>query len=161
MQWRRRLASVLLLSFGVCAAKGLAVAPPSALRGDAKEKEPAWTQFRGPGGLGTSAAKDLPIHWSDDKTLVWKTRLPGPGTSSPVIAGNRIFLTCYTGYALDAGNPGRMADLRRHLLCLNRDTGKIVWRKELRPELPEHQYQGEGSYHGYSSSTPTTDGERL
>ena len=44
--------------------------------------------------------------------------------------GNRIFLTCYTGYALEARNPGKMDDLRRHVLCIGRDSGKIVWSKE-------------------------------
>ena len=120
-----------------------------------------WTQFRGPGGLGVSAEKDLPTEWSSHKNVVWTTRLPGPGTSSPVIVGNRIFLTCYTGYAVDADAPGEMQNLKRHLLCVERSTGKILWTKQFDPLLPEHKYEGEGSYHGYSSSTPTSDGERL
>jgi outer membrane protein assembly factor BamB len=111
--------------------------------------------------MGTSAEKDLPVKWSSHDNLVWKTRLPGPGTSSPVVLGNRIFLTCYTGYAVVAGKPGNVADLRRHLLCIARDSGKVLWTKEFEPLLPEHQYRGEGSYHGYASSTPVTDGERL
>jgi outer membrane protein assembly factor BamB len=78
-----------------------------------------------------------------------------------VTSGNRIFLTCYTGYAVDPIKPGKMEDLRRHLLCVGRQDGKILWTKEFQPVLPEHKYEGEGSYHGYSSSTPTTDGERL
>ena len=120
-----------------------------------------WSDFRGPHGLGVSAEKDLPVHWSADKNIVWRTKLPGPGASSPVTAGERIFLTSYTGYGLDDKKPGEMKDLRRHVLCLDRKTGKIVWTKEFRPELPEHLYAGEGSYHGYSASTPATDGERL
>ena len=48
-------------------------------------------------------------------------------------AGDRIFLTCYTGYAIEARNPGKMEDLRRHVLCLDRGTGKIVWAKMLKP----------------------------
>ena len=54
-----------------------------------------------------------------------------------------------------------MADLKRHLVCVDRTTGKIRWTKHFDPVLPEHKYVGEGSYHGYSSSTPTSDGERL
>ena len=61
---------------------------------------------RGPNGNGTTAATGLPTAWSLDKNIVWKTALPGPGTSSPVTTGNRIFLTCYTGYALDPNSPG-------------------------------------------------------
>jgi outer membrane protein assembly factor BamB len=120
-----------------------------------------WREFRGPGGLGTSSEKGLPVEWSSQKNIVWRTQLPGPGTSSPVTVGNRIFLTCYTGYALDPAKPGNMEDLRRHVLCLERKSGKILWTKDFEPVLPEHKYQGEGSYHGYSSSTPVTEGERL
>ena len=47
------------------------------------------------------------------------------------------------------------------MLCLNRKTGEKLWQKTFEPKLPEHQYQGEGSYHGYAASTPATDGERL
>ena len=80
MPSHRRSACVLLLVFGTC----------SALAGD-------WSQFRGPHGLGTSSEKGLPVEWSSKKNVVWRTKLPGPGTSSPVTAGDRIFLTCYTG----------------------------------------------------------------
>ena len=74
-----------------------------------------WSQFRGPGGSGVSDAKGTPLNWSDTTGIVWKTDLPGPGTSSPIVFGNRIFLTNYTGVA-----PGRgtsLDDLKRHLLC--------------------------------------------
>jgi outer membrane protein assembly factor BamB len=120
-----------------------------------------WTEFRGPGGQGISAEKDLPSEWSSQKNIIWKTPLPGPGTSSPITVGKRIFLTSYTGYALDVAKPGMMEDLRRHVLCLDRGNGKVIWSKEFQPVLPEHKYAGEGSYHGYSSSTPISDGERL
>jgi outer membrane protein assembly factor BamB len=120
-----------------------------------------WRQFRGPGGLGASAETDLPAEWSSHKNIVWSTKLPGPGTSSPVIVGDRVFVTCYSGYAVDADAPGNMANLKRHLVCVDRTTGKIRWTKQFDPVLPEHQYVGEGSYHGYSSSTPISDGERL
>src|SRR5262249_54549559 len=86
-----------------------------------------WYQFRGPAGLGTSPAKCLPVEWSSQKNVVWRTKLPGPGTSSPVTAGDRIFLTCYTGYAEDAREPGRQQDLRRHLLCFDRKSGRALW----------------------------------
>lgn len=120
-----------------------------------------WRQFRGPGGLGTSDEKGLPIEWSAEKNIVWKVKLPGAGASSPVTQGNRVFVTCYSGYALDVKKPGNMEDLRRHLVCLERTTGKTLWAKEFQPLLPEHQYSGEGSYHGYAPSTPLIDGERL
>ena len=120
-----------------------------------------WLQFRGPGGLGVSDDQNLPLEWSATKNLVWTTPLPGPGTSSPIVVGKRVYLTCYTGYGVDAKNVGEMNDLKRHLLCIDRTNGKILWSKVFDPVLPEHKYDGEGSYHGYAASTPASDGERL
>lgn len=119
-----------------------------------------WSQFRGPGGLGTSDEKGLPAKWSATEDIVWKTELVGPGASCPVVAGDRIFLTCYTGYGLEA-NKGDQKDLLRHLICFDRQSSKVLWKKEFQPKLPEHGYQGEGAYHGYAASTPLVDGDRL
>lgn len=120
-----------------------------------------WSQFRGRGGLGVSADKNLPTEWSAKQNIVWKTKLPGPGASSPMIVAGRVFVTCYTGYGVAAKEPGKQADLRRHLVCVDRKDGVMRWTKEFEPSLPEHNYGGEGSYHGYSASTPASDGERL
>ncbi len=120
-----------------------------------------WTQFRGPGGLGISQEKGLPLEWSATKNIAWKVDLPGAGASSPVILGDRVYVTCYSGYGMNAKEPGDMKDLRRHLVCVERKKGKVLWSKEFEPVLPEHKYAGEGSYHGYAANTPTTDGERL
>jgi outer membrane protein assembly factor BamB len=119
-----------------------------------------WTQFRGPGGLGVSEERGLPLTWSSGEDIAWKTDLPGPGASSPITLGGRVFVTCYSGYGLEP-NEGDQQDLMRHVLCLARSDGKILWHKQLPAKLPEHKYQGEGAYHGYAGSTPITDGERL
>ena len=55
-----------------------------------------WTQFRGP-DQGTSSEKGLPTAWSASKGIVWKTALPGPGSSSPILVKDRITLTAYSG----------------------------------------------------------------
>ena len=120
-----------------------------------------WRQFRGPEGQGISAEKGLPIEWSAEKNIAWRVKLPGAGASCPVTHGNRVFVTCYSGYGMDVKDPGNMDNLRRHLLGLDRRTGKTVWAKEFQPILPEHKYAGEGSYHGYAASTPIIDGDRL
>lgn len=120
-----------------------------------------WRQFRGPGGLGISEETGLPVHWSASENVRWRTPLPGAGTSSPITLADRVYVTCYSGYAVDSAAPGDMNDLRRHLLYLDRASGTILWQKDFDPALPEHQYAGEGAYHGYASSTPATDGERL
>jgi outer membrane protein assembly factor BamB len=122
-----------------------------------------WLQFRGPGGQGISDEKGLPVEWSADKNIAWKVKLPGAGASCPVTKGKRLFVTCYSGYGVlpDENQAGNMDDLQLHLLCLDRASGEKIWAKELKPALPEHKYQGEGSYHGYAACTPLIEGDRL
>jgi outer membrane protein assembly factor BamB len=118
-------------------------------------------QFRGSRGAGVSDEKGLPITWSSTENIVWRTPLPGPGTSCPIVVGKRVYLTCYSGYGLEPGQ-GDMDDLMRHLVCIERGSGKILWTKDFKPSLPESQYRpGNDSQHGYSSSTPASDGKRL
>lgn len=119
-----------------------------------------WTQFRGPGGLGISSDKGVPTSWSSTENIVWKAEMPGPGASCPITLKDKVFVTCYSGYGLQAAQ-GEQKNLVRHLLCLKRSDGDVIWHKKIEPILPEHKYQGEGSYHGYAASTPVTDGERL
>src|SRR5262245_60855604 len=118
-------------------------------------------QIRGPGGQEISDEKGLPTEWSAEKNIAWKVKLPGAGASCPVTQGDRVFVTCYSGYGINVKEPGNMEELRRHLLCLDRATGNTKWTKEFEPTLPEHKYQGEGAYHGYAASTPIVDGDRL
>jgi outer membrane protein assembly factor BamB len=115
-----------------------------------------WTQFRGPNGTGIAADANVPTTWSDTQNLQWKTALPGPGSSSPIVCGERIFVTCFTGH-----EPGTLTKLQRHLLCVDRNTGKILWDKAVPAELPEDPYAGYLTEHGYASNTPVTDGQRV
>ena len=117
-----------------------------------------WRQFRGPNGQGISSDKNVPLVWGETKNLKWKAPLPGPGSSSPIVCGDKIFVTCYSGYGIDRSNPGKQEDLKRHLLCLNRSDGKILWDKAIEAVLPEDPYRGFICEHGYASSTPATDG---
>lgn len=120
-----------------------------------------WPQFRGPTGQGTSDAK-LPVEWSSTKNLKWKTPLPGPGSSSPIVWKDRIFVTCYTGYGIRKENDtSKMEALQRHLLCLNRDDGKVLWTATVNAQQPEDKYQGFIRDHGYASNSPVTDGETV
>jgi outer membrane protein assembly factor BamB len=120
-----------------------------------------WRQFRGPTGQGISDEKGLPVRWSSQHNIVWKVKLRGAGASSPIILGQRVYLTCYSGYGMDPKEPGKQEDLRRHLLCLDRTGGQVIWSKVFKPILPEHRYAGEGAYQGYAASTPVSDGENL
>ncbi|GDY21285.1 serine/threonine protein kinase [Verrucomicrobiota bacterium] len=117
-----------------------------------------WTQFHGPDGSGVSDAKGTPLNWSDSSGQVWKTDLPGPGASSPVVFGDRIFLTCYTGFGPGI-NGGNMDSLQRHLLCLDRATGKLLWNTAIAADLPEQDRIRED--HGFATSTPAVDAARV
>jgi len=120
-----------------------------------------WARFRGPGGAGISDDQRIPVTWSDTENLRWKLALPGPGSSSPIVHGDRVYVTCYSGYGVSKTNAGKIADLKRHLLCVNREDGKIVWSRAVAAEQPEDMFRGFITEHGYASSTPVTDGERV
>ena len=91
-----------------------------------------WPQFRGPDGSATAAVgSDVPMEWSARKNVRWRTPLPGPGSSSPVFWEDRLFVTCYTGYGTNQEEIGEPADLGRTLLCLDRKSGKILWKESV------------------------------
>jgi outer membrane protein assembly factor BamB len=127
-----------------------------ALAADIQPRPGDWTQFRGPSGLGIAEAKNLPTTWSAEENVLWKTELPGPGASSPILIGDRIYLTCYTGFSERGGD---IEKLVRHLVCLNRADGKIRWTKEVPAAQPEEKKNREG--HGYSTNTPAADEKRV
>jgi len=109
-----------------------------------------WAQFRGPGGMGAGVGRGAPTTWSGDAGIRWKTPLPGAGTSTPIVLGPRIFVTCFTG------TPDQV---KRQLVCLDRETGKQVWSTEVAGRGPEESSIREN--HGYASSSPAADAERI
>ena len=118
-----------------------------------------WPQFRGPRGSAVSTETGLPTTWSASENIVWKTKLPGHGTSSPVVIGKRVYLTCYSGYGLDGSDPGDQSKLTRHVLSVNLANGKIAWQKGVKADQGEEPFQGFQALHGYASSTPAADGK--
>lgn len=122
-----------------------------------------WLRFRGPNGSGIAVEDEkAPTKWSPKENLKWKVPLPGPGVSSPIVVGEKVFVTCYSGYGVDRRNPGQMENLKRHLVCVDRNKGKILWNKAIPATLPEDAYRGAGvPSHGYASHTPCSDGERV
>src|SRR5262245_10999327 len=102
-----------------------------------------WPRWRGPQQDGHSADTNLPVKWSADN-VVWKTPLPGIGQSSPIIWGDRIFLTA----ALDKGK-------ERLVFCVERTSGKILWQQSAWKGNPELSHQ----LNGWASASCVTDGE--
>src|SRR6266850_6283372 len=110
------------------------------LRGAAQE----WSRFRGPNGTGISYAKTIPSRISDSD-INWRVELPGTGHSSPVLWGERIFLTT-TG-----DKSGGL-----FVLCLSVKDGRLLWRRDF-PLTPFARHQ----FNSFAASTPAVDGEHL
>jgi hypothetical protein len=120
-----------------------------------------WPQFRGASGSAVGADSKVPDHWDNAANLMWKTKLPGPGASSPIILGDHVYVTCYSGYGTNAENSGDRKGLVRHLICLDRKQGNVEWTSDVRTDSPEAKYRGQMTQHGYASNTPATDGQRI
>lgn len=120
-----------------------------------------WSRFRGPNGSAVSDAQGVPTDWSDSTNLAWKTELPGPGSSSPIIVGDRVFVTCYSGYGVSRRDAGDVKQLQRHLICVSLKDGKILWDKSVASKQSEDRFSGFLQDHGYATSTPASDGERV
>ena len=133
-----------------------------------------WAQFRGPNGSGVSAATGLPEEFGPEKNVIWKTPLP-PGHSSPVLTKDRIFVTAYskqqtanskqpaaTGNQQNSaiGPAKANADKQNYkllVICLDRQTGKLLWQREV-PRTLAGRLQ---NVNGPASPSPVTDGTNV
>ncbi len=105
-----------------------------------------WPRWRGPSGQGLAVDSGYPDTWSDRENVLWKVKVPGKGNSSPVIWGDRIFLTT----AYDNGS-------RRSILSFQREDGQQLWEAFAPKGRPERAH----AKNGYASGTPATDGKRV
>jgi outer membrane protein assembly factor BamB len=121
-------------------------APSTALRGAAPAGEQEWPRFRGPDGQGHSPETALPESWDATKNIAWKTPIPGEGWSSPIVWGEKVFVTT-------AGDGGKTC----RVLCLGAADGKILWDTPVF-EQPTERKEGKNSY---ATPTPCTDGQRV
>ena len=121
-----------------------------------------WPQFRGPGASGVSTNEGLPDTWNETEHVAWKTAMPGSGSSSPIVTGDRVLLTCYSGYGTDRRSPGDISKLHLHVVCVGAADGKTLWDRSIDVRSGEATYRGIGiPNHGYASSTPVTDGKAV
>jgi outer membrane protein assembly factor BamB len=120
-----------------------------------------WLRFRGDNGSGVAqSTKSLPVEFSESKNLKWKVDLPGPGHSCPIVVGDKVFVTCWSGYGTRDGQDDQAA-LKRHLICFSKKDGGKLWEQTVGASLPEDQYGGMFAEHGYASHTPVSDGESV
>ncbi len=165
MKFSSRLSNTLVISF---------IVTLSAMTAGAS-KSSNWPQWRGPDGQGVSVEKGLPDEWSGTKNVRWKTPIEGRGHSSPIIWGKKIFLTTALDGAVIAGRTAgvthKMADGSDFVhpdavganlmhtfkvICLDRDTGKILWE---RTAYEGPVYDSRHKKASFASSTPATDGK--
>ena len=130
-----------------------------------------WPQFRG-NGSGVVGGPPLPTEWGPGKNVRWKTPIPGVAWSSPVVWGDKVFVTtAITDNQYKPGPPDKAPPpkgqpggappnqtYRWEVLCLDRASGKVVWRQEALKDKPRIRI---APYNTYATETPATDGERV
>jgi outer membrane protein assembly factor BamB len=130
-----------------------------------KAAERFWPQWRGPYATGVSRTARPPLQWSETTNIRWKREIPGRGSSSPVVWGDRIFLVS----AVPLGVDGRAAhESRSHVqprdvhrfvvMAVDRRTGQIVWERTAHEGRPHQPAMKDGTW---ASSSPITDGQRV
>ncbi len=139
-------------------------------------EETYWPYWRGPAADGM-AVGDAPLHWSDSRNVRWKTDIPGLGNSSPVVYAGNVFITT----AIPTGNPARpgpasgaaatsarrsyggspesQAEQRFDVLCIDRDTGKVLWQRTATTASPHEGFHS--TYGSFASNSPVTDGKHV
>jgi outer membrane protein assembly factor BamB len=105
-----------------------------------------WPTWRGPELTGVASDADLPVRWTKTDNVRWRVDLPGPGNSSPIVWGDRVFVS-----------QSIAAEKRRTLMCFDRANGDLLWQAGI-------TYTGEEPTHEtnpHCAGTPATDGERI
>src|SRR5262245_15931474 len=128
----------------------------------------SWPQFRGPLATGVAPNANPPVEWSEKKNIRWKIELPGKGHSTPIVWGDRIFLTTAIPYGepikprfVRPGAHDNNEMTRNHefvVLAVNRKTGKILWQQTVHKAAPHEAGHMTASL---ASASPVTDGERV
>jgi outer membrane protein assembly factor BamB len=114
-----------------------------------------WPQWRGPHATGVSRTANPPVEWSEKKNIRWKIELPGRGASTPVIWGDRV----YVSTAVPISGTGHRAQHRFIVMAFNRKDGKVAWQHTAREEAP---HEGTHSDFGtMASSSAVTDGQHV
>ena len=137
-----------------------------------KAKANNWHQWRGPDATGSSTTAQPPVNWSEEKNIQWKNPIPGYGSASPIIWGDKVFiLTAINTKKVDPSLPKPEDQPKRIfgitypnteyvfvVMCLDRKTGKTLWQQVATQLIPHEGTHGDNNF---ASGSPTTDGERL
>ncbi len=119
-----------------------------------------WPQWRGPMATGAAPQADPPLQWSETNNVKWKAAIPGDGNSTPIVWGNRVFILT----AMPAGGGGGGGSeiptqpYQFIVVCYDRQTGRVLWQKIARQEVPHEGHQENNTF---ASASPVTDGKIL
>jgi len=115
-----------------------------------------WPQWRGPEATGVAPAANPPAEWSESANIRWKVPVPGRGSGSPIVWGDRVFVLTAVS---ESGQTAEGVTHRYVVMAFDRETGAVVWEKVAREEAPhESTHRQNGTY---ASASPVTDGEVL
>lgn len=128
-----------------------------------------WPQWRGPLGTGEAVKSDPPVTWTNTENIAWKTPIPGRGHATPIVWNERIFLLSAipVGKPLPPkpstapGNHDNLPVTHVHefaVICVDRNSGDVVWKKTVNRALPEEGGHYTGSL---ASASPVTDGKHV
>ena len=142
-----------------------------------------WPEWRGPLGTGVAPEAEPPLKWSEQENVKWKIELPGSGSSTPIVWGDTVYLQAAIATGENRAStaaaeqpPAEQGNQNRRgrggfgggdkpteihqfvLVAIDRETGKLKWQKVAREEVP---HEGHHRDHGYSSSSPVTDGHHI
>ncbi|MHC4991395.1 MAG: outer membrane protein assembly factor BamB family protein [Planctomycetota bacterium] len=155
-------------SLGMALATLLALGPAAWAGAVEQPGDAHWAHWRGPHANGT-ARGDAPLSWSDTENIKWQIDVPGRGYSTPVVWGDRMFLTTAvpveeTGRADELGEEfhgggGRHRKQSFEVVCLDRHSGEVIWRRTATETQPHEGYHA--MYGSFASISPVTDGTRL
>lgn len=134
--------------------------------------ETGWPHWRGPVGNGVSPDGSPPVEWSETENVRWKVEIPGAGSASPVVLGDRVYVATAIPAEQSAEGPDRERSRggRRGrggapdtvqkftLLSIDRENGEILWQRTAAEVKP---HEGHHPTHGFASASPFTDGERV
>jgi outer membrane protein assembly factor BamB len=157
----------------VLLALALALVTHTVPAGDSGPKaQEQWPHWRGPLDTGAALHADPPIVFSEKQHLKWKVAIPGRGSSTPIIWGDRVFVAT----AVDTGRKGKAEDIPKDtsglprkvtppstyhqfiLMCLDRTTGKVLWKEVCTERVP---HEGHHETHSFAAGSPTTDGKHV
>lgn len=136
------------------------------------QREFNWHQWRGPEATGVALHGNPPIQWDESTNVKWKVEIPGEGSSTPIIWGNKLFLltAIKTDKTVDSipdpkDQPKRPFGIvypntiyQFVILCLDRETGKVLWQRVASEQVP---HEGHHPDNDFASGSPITNGRRL